>query len=45
MAVPASWNDLLKLLTSMRSAPLVRVEGIGDGVGAFKQDMPFALPQ
>src|SRR3954469_16512935 len=45
IAVPASWNDLPKPLTSMRSAPFVGLRGAGDGVRTFKQDTPSAPPQ
>ena len=41
IAVPASWNDLLKPLTSMRSASPVRAEDVGDRVWRVQAGYAF----
>jgi hypothetical protein len=42
MAVPASWNDLLNLVTSIRWTSVGRSSGVADMIPAFKSDKLFA---
>ena len=45
MAVPASWNDLLNPLTSMRCTSAGRSCGVADMSCIVKPDTPFAPPR
>ena len=45
IAVPASWNDLLNPLTSIRFRSGDRSSGVASTFAAFKPDTPFAPPR